>query len=237
MSAVWEHSAAKGGDLLVLLALADFSDDSGCSYPLVTTLAHKARLSERATQYAIKNLVEMGELTVEHRDGGRGRSSLFKVQNLHLLKGAKSAPFNEKGAVCDTERVQSATKRVQPTAPRTVKNRQIKEPGEANASLYGESIQKADAIWRNHPGYQPTVAFFDTLRDTYPRVNLVKEAVKMDGWLQRHPRRKCSRDFILNWLDKALRDLEVEPNGRTYAAAGRAGRKRTDDYDRSGWFS
>jgi len=112
MNWVWEHATVKGGDLLVLLAIADFADDDGRAYPSVTRLAEKARLSERAAQYSIRKLASMGLLTVEAQKG-RAHTNLYRVAcGTDPGKGAKSAPVQNlhplKGAICDTEKVQWA---------------------------------------------------------------------------------------------------------------------------------
>ena len=47
MARVWAHSKTKDGKLLVMLALADFSNDTGECWPSIPVLAVKARLTER----------------------------------------------------------------------------------------------------------------------------------------------------------------------------------------------
>lgn len=89
MSRVWDSSASSGGARLVLLAIADFCDDEGKAYPAVPTLARKANLSERATQYAIRELEALGELQVRP-NAGRSRSNVYVVTL--ASDGAKSAP-------------------------------------------------------------------------------------------------------------------------------------------------
>lgn len=65
---VYPHA---GSELNVLLALADYSDDAGGSYPAVETLAEKVRLSRSQTQRVLRKLEEGGWLTVEgNRKGG-----------------------------------------------------------------------------------------------------------------------------------------------------------------------
>lgn len=49
MARVWDQSQHSGSELLMLLALADFADDDGNSYPAVPTLAAKCRMTP-ATQ-------------------------------------------------------------------------------------------------------------------------------------------------------------------------------------------
>lgn len=57
MNWVFQNSPATLGKRLVLLALADHADDEGFdAYPSVATIAQKARMSERAVQYALRQL-------------------------------------------------------------------------------------------------------------------------------------------------------------------------------------
>lgn len=60
---VLEHSEAKLGQRLVLLALADHACDDGTdAYPSVSTIARKARMSERAVQTSLKALSGSGQV-------------------------------------------------------------------------------------------------------------------------------------------------------------------------------
>lgn len=83
--AVWEHSTARGTDLLVLLALADFADEKGCSWPSIDAIAKKARISQRAVQRHIKSLEESGEIEVQVQAGAYGT-------NRYLLKHTQAPP-------------------------------------------------------------------------------------------------------------------------------------------------
>ena len=69
---VWDKSAHTGTDLLMLLALADYSDDDGNSYPAVASLARKCRMKSRNANYVIKALQDSGELKVLKNEGPRG---------------------------------------------------------------------------------------------------------------------------------------------------------------------
>lgn len=72
MSHVWKNSKQKGTKLLVLLALADFSNDEGISWPSMKTLAKKARTSKRNTQDIIRKLVEEREIELQEGEGPSG---------------------------------------------------------------------------------------------------------------------------------------------------------------------
>jgi hypothetical protein len=54
MTAVWDHADVSGGDLLVLLAMADWADDDGrrC-FPTQGTLAAKSRMTDRNLRYCL----------------------------------------------------------------------------------------------------------------------------------------------------------------------------------------
>jgi len=84
MTWYWEHSKQEGHKLLLLLALADWSDDEGECYPSVKRLAQRIRRNRRTAQRAINELEKEGELLI-HQGMGKGqegrRSSLY-----YLLK-------------------------------------------------------------------------------------------------------------------------------------------------------
>ena len=72
MSEVWRRSQHSGSHLLMLLALADFSDDHGSSYPAVSTLAAKCRMKPRNANIVLAALRESGELQVLMNAGPSG---------------------------------------------------------------------------------------------------------------------------------------------------------------------
>lgn len=74
----WSRSESRNGARLVMLALADRADDDGRAWPSVDDLAERTKLSPRAVQKAIANLVEIGELEVEN-GGGRHRSNRYRI--------------------------------------------------------------------------------------------------------------------------------------------------------------
>lgn len=118
LSWVFDFSESTGGSRLTLLSIANHvSHDGDSAWPSVATIARESRLSERAVQYAIRELEGSGELGVQPGHG-RGNTHLFnlpkyqdwiqdvrrvnekRVQDVHLL---------------NTEKVQSTTEKVQST--------------------------------------------------------------------------------------------------------------------------
>lgn len=90
ISWVLKHSEARLADRLVLLVLADHASGDGTdSYPSVATIAHEARISERAVQYSLRKLEKDGHIS-------RAGWSLLKTNNYSvLMTGADSAPVSD----------------------------------------------------------------------------------------------------------------------------------------------
>lgn len=83
MTEVWKQKRYKGEKFLVLLALADYADESGFSYPSTRTLCAKTNLSERGAIGILSSLTDDGVLTTR-RGGGRGNSNGYTI-NLQAL--------------------------------------------------------------------------------------------------------------------------------------------------------
>lgn len=78
MSWVWEQSRAEPIDRLVLLAIADCTNDLGTdAYPSIATLVTKTGLHARSVQRSIRHLIEIGELEVEI--GGGHLANRYRV--------------------------------------------------------------------------------------------------------------------------------------------------------------
>lgn len=80
MSMVFEHYPEGGGEMLLALALADFSDDEGGKvFPSILALAKKTRQSERSVQYQLRRMEQIGFISVaEVSAGGRIRGKKYK---------------------------------------------------------------------------------------------------------------------------------------------------------------
>lgn len=82
--AVFEHSKARRAARLVLLSLAERANDDGTCWPSIADTAKRAMVSDRAAQMATRALVQLGELRIERRGGGRsaigkGYSNLYRI--------------------------------------------------------------------------------------------------------------------------------------------------------------
>lgn len=83
MNWVFHHSQSRGTNRLVLLAIADSTNDQGCeAWPSLTTIGHKAGVDRRTVSRCIDRLEESGELErVRHggRQGIGGTSNTYRI--------------------------------------------------------------------------------------------------------------------------------------------------------------
>jgi hypothetical protein len=86
MSRVWEYSKVGGTDLLVLLSIADFANDTGAAWPSISTIARKSRISDRQTKRVIKQLEEAGELGVERGTGPKRTNTYIILTGLEYVE-------------------------------------------------------------------------------------------------------------------------------------------------------
>jgi len=92
MARVWAQSQRKDGELLVMLALADFANDAGECWPSIPVLAQKARLTERQTRRVLKKLEAAGEIRKRPSNGGRNRPNHYFItlsENPEIITGKK----------------------------------------------------------------------------------------------------------------------------------------------------
>ena len=91
MSDVWKHSSATGADLLVMLALADFSNDQGESYPSLKIIAQKARLSVRGVCKILDRRQAAGEIERHRSKGGKNRRTRYFINLLNSEQHSENA--------------------------------------------------------------------------------------------------------------------------------------------------
>lgn len=134
MTRIIEHSEARLGDRLVLIALADFANDEGRCWPSVRSICQWSRLSERSVQESLRRLADAGEISIYPQAGPKG-CNLYRVnaqrgadsappQKLHPAESAPGgAEYNRGGAEYDIKPPQN----LHPNHHRTT-NKTIKEP-------------------------------------------------------------------------------------------------------------
>lgn len=93
MSSVWDNFPGAGGsELLVLLALADWSNDDGLCWPSVAAVATKSRLSRSQAQRVMRGLCDGGFVSVVgNENGGKpGDTRRYRI-NLAAMTGRMGA--------------------------------------------------------------------------------------------------------------------------------------------------
>jgi len=85
MTYVWEHAPFKASTLVLLLAIADFSNEDGIAWPSIETLSKKCRMQERNTIELLKLLEKSGWLTI-YRNAGPHGVHKYQVQSLHPMQ-------------------------------------------------------------------------------------------------------------------------------------------------------
>jgi hypothetical protein len=103
MSEVWKHSRATGADLLVMLALADFSNDHGESFPSLRIIAQKARLTVRGVCKILDKREAAGEIRRNRSRGGKNRRTRYFIELLnseqHSVNGIQRTAYSEPGDI------------------------------------------------------------------------------------------------------------------------------------------
>jgi len=92
MTLVWEHAPCRENALIVLLALADWSNDDGVCWPSMEKLANKARVDRRSAQRIVRRLVQDQLITIEE-GGGRARQHRYKVETAALCRPLENSDF------------------------------------------------------------------------------------------------------------------------------------------------
>ena len=118
MAQVWERGPTDRGELLVLLALADFADDNGRCWPSVATIARKARMEPRSVQRICKQLVSQGCLTISPNSARKG-CNLYKITSDTRVTPDTVSPLTPASSPPDT-RVTPPLTPVSPEPSRTV---------------------------------------------------------------------------------------------------------------------
>lgn len=92
MTEVWRDAPVSGTELLILLALADWSDDERrTSFPGIPSLARKARVSERTAKRAIQSLRAAGLVKVT-RNAGPSKTNLYTIAAMPQADGPDCHP-------------------------------------------------------------------------------------------------------------------------------------------------
>jgi DNA-binding MarR family transcriptional regulator len=189
MARVWAHSQCEGGELLVMLALADFSNDAGESWPSLEVLAQKARLTKRQVCKVLDKLQAAGEIWRERSTGGRNRRTRYFIalnptENSEI-KTVKKEHCNKNSVFQDKETVSSSSHAL--NRHRTVNKRESTEsdkliPNPLSTSVLSDPTPKKRKPARPDPA---TLEAFNRFYQGFPR--RVAKQKGRDAWLKLSP--------------------------------------------------
>lgn len=108
MSYVWANTELEPIEKLVMLAIADFSDDNGLSWPSLRTLSEKSSLSEDTVRRKLKKLMKDGLIRMTARLDKSGRNTSYQFQILQNFPPA-SPNFSNYGEGSTLPPLQTAT--------------------------------------------------------------------------------------------------------------------------------
>lgn len=147
---IWENSRASNGSLIVLLAIADECGEGEFTEMKIADLAAKCRLSDRAARMAVKDLLALGELSLE---GGRGAVGRYTV----CTTSAKSADVHRQNlptsATTSAKSADVPHRQILPTSPEepqvkasSAKFADVEIPDALNGSVVSGKRSRSKAV-------------------------------------------------------------------------------------------
>jgi hypothetical protein len=124
MSAIWDSGPESQGQLLVMLALSDYANDTGACWPSIASIARKARMTTRGTQKIIRQLEADGWLKIVTGNGRHGCNN-YIVNPERSSPEPSSPPLN-----VDTQTLNVDTETLNLDTPEP--SRTINEPSEVS---------------------------------------------------------------------------------------------------------
>ena len=92
LSLTWEGFPGAGSDLLTMLALADWSDDSGRCWPSIPSIARKVRLSPDQARRVVHRLIKDDFLAVTAGKNGGRSSRRYQIKLDRLTPSVDATP-------------------------------------------------------------------------------------------------------------------------------------------------
>lgn len=204
MAAAWELELGST-DKLVLLALADWSNDDGICWPSNAQLCRKSGLSERAVRQCIGRLKDAGHLT---RDEVPGKGVTYTV---HLGRAADDTPARgAPGRKCPRHVVPKTPARGAPNTLGTTNTSPKAKPSERMRA----AAKRASAL---PTGFKPEMAGKTAaVVDGWPPGRLDDE---IDAFTDYHQAKgTISKDWQASWRTWVRNSKKWEPrNGRQSA--------------------
>lgn len=151
MNWVWDNAPYQGSELIALLAIADWCNDQGQTAfgprgPVLESLARRARLGVRATQYVVGRLERDGAIVRVVSGAGRGNQAQWQVVmtpvDNRIERVQAAAPFE------GSEKVQNQIRKGAKPDPKGCKPLHLFDPASILRSIIRKNVSEPD-------GFQP----------------------------------------------------------------------------------
>ncbi len=190
MALVWEASAQTGGNLLLLLALADFANDEGECWPAVSTLAKKSRMSDRHVRRILRTLEEAGEIERLEAAGQHGTNRYLiapKVRADILSVGSSTPDPLTPASVTPDAHVPQSVKNHQQPSDKDEEGKALKEEATKFVDWFLVLLAETGA-----PPLKITDGVKNGWADAYEKLVRIdgrkkEEIVKVCRWARRDP--------------------------------------------------
>lgn len=238
---VLNGSRHAGTELLMLVVLADYSDDDGNSYPAVASLARKCRMSSRNANYILNALQASSELRVLKNQGPRGTNRYRIMLNALGAETLKpTSPLKSSSPLKPTSATPEAgfPKPLKPTSDEPSLNRQ--EPAQTesddspNHAVAPSDKDKVWAIGRELLG-EKSASFLGKLAKDYGDAVLAEALVAAQQNMPLHEPRSWVKATCASLARKAPAGARKLDNA-TPAWATKAGFKNRFEAENDGCF-
>lgn len=220
-TAVWEHSKARGADLIVMLALADAANADGYNaHPGLERLQKWARRRRSAVLASIQRSVDRGEL-VRTAPGHRGHSTIYAI----VLPGLDTwTDLMEKGPETRTdenpERVQESVGKG-PGSSEKGSSLPISVPlvSTTGTSTNGARADRFEELWSAYPSRHGRKLAKGKAQEAWARLKPAERDAALVAVA--HYARACGREETLakdafRWIrDKSFEDWLQPPEKQT----------------------
>ena len=216
---VLHHSKAEGSAKLVLWGIANHHSDAG-SWPAISTLAKYANIKERRVQQIIRQLADMGEISIDEQ-GGYGEGQ-YKTNRYHILLQCPpecDGTLNHKtGVQSVTSGVHSVTSGVQSVTVRgAIQSHSGVQPiaPEPNKNLIEPLLVPAKGAHRLPKDWKPSSETLSVMAEHFPNIDLKLEMHKFKDYWAAATRSAMKKDWdaaFRNWIRNAAKfQAEKEP--------------------------
>lgn len=164
MSRVWDDpDLTNQSDVLVMLAIADFSNDAGYAWPGVESIAKKSRHTDRGVQKILARLEAAGKLKIKRGGGPSGSTSTYQIIQPKTGEPCSGVGVNGKtrGVNAEVKRGERGGSSGSPDPSGSV----IRDPSKGSGELFKE-LGKVEKVIRSKE-LEEVIRKISLIKDSY----------------------------------------------------------------------